>query len=139
MPLLQQPTMVSQETGLVFSKPLAIILRSNSDASMPQILKYQPNISISSGKRYLQHKKKLKTFLRIFCKCQRKKFFRTKKMLQLKRSSYELNNFYIDISQHYKTFYGCNKFRRLISKSVCHCQSLLPNSNIYRQGWSLPK
>ncbi len=36
---------------------------------------------------------------------------------------------------YHKTFYRYNLFRTVVSQSVCHCQSLSPQSNICWQGW----
>ena len=40
---------------------------------------------------------------------------------------------------YHKTFYGRNCCHIKISQSVCKSHSLPPQSNIWRQGWSLPE
>ncbi len=46
-------------------------------------------------------------------------------------------NFFLTRGLYYKTFYGSNFYGIIISQSVCNSQSLLPQTSICRQCWSL--
>ncbi len=62
-------------------------------------------------------------------------------MVLIKVTSNLLNKrqFFVDMDLQYKTFYNYNCCYFIISLSVCCCYPLPYQSNVCRQGWSLPE